>query len=65
MEAIEGQSFEPIGAVQTFLLYCRDQRGAAMMDDGWMWWGMGAGHLIGLLLLALVIAALVKYVFFR
>jgi hypothetical protein len=38
-----------------------------MMDrmmDG-MGWGMGAGGLIALVLLALVIAALVKYVFFR
>lgn len=28
-------------------------------------WGMGWGHLIGVVVLALVIAALVKYVFFR
>ena len=34
------------------------------MMDG-MGWGMGIGGLIGLVLLALVIAALVKYVFFR
>ena len=38
-----------------------------MMDrmmDG-MGWGMGIGGLTGLVLVALVIAALVKYVFFR
>jgi hypothetical protein len=34
-----------------------------MMDGGM--WGMGAGGLILLVLLVLVIAALVKYVFFR
>ena len=34
-----------------------------MMHDGWMW-GMGWGHAIGVLLLALVIAALIKYLFF-
>lgn len=36
-----------------------------MMQDGWMLWGMGFGHLIGLLIIALVVAALIKYVFFR
>lgn len=35
-----------------------------MMHDG-MLWGMGLGHLLGLVVVALVIAALVKYVFFR
>ena len=34
------------------------------MNDGWMW-GMGYGHLLGLVVIALIIAALVKYVFFR
>jgi hypothetical protein len=42
----------------------REHRGPNMMHDGWMW-GMGFGHLLGLIVLALVIAALVKYVFFR
>jgi hypothetical protein len=36
-----------------------------MMNDGWMMWGMGFGHLIGLAIVILVIAALIKYVFFR
>ena len=35
------------------------------MMDGGMMWGMGVGGLIALILLVLVIAALVKYVFFR
>lgn len=35
-----------------------------MMYDG-MWWGMGWVHLLGVLIVLLVIAALVKYVFFR
>lgn len=35
-----------------------------MMYDNW-YGGMGWMHLLGLLILALVIAALVKYVFFR
>lgn len=35
-----------------------------MMNDGWMW-GMGLWHIILIVLVALVIAALVKYVFFR
>ena len=34
------------------------------MMDGGMMWGMGVGGLIALILLVLVIAALVKYVFF-
>lgn len=38
-----------------------------MMHDmmGGMGWGMGLAGLIGLVVLVLVIAALVKYVFFR
>ena len=35
------------------------------MMDGGMMWGIGVGGLIALVLVALVIAALVKYVFFR
>lgn len=35
-----------------------------MMNDGVVW-GMGVVHLLGLVILALVIAALVKYVFLR
>lgn len=35
-----------------------------MMGCGMMW-GMGLAGLIGLVLIALVIAALVKYLFFR
>jgi hypothetical protein len=35
-----------------------------MMQDGWIW-GMGFGHILGVVLLVLIIAALVKYVFFR
>jgi hypothetical protein len=35
-----------------------------MMHDGMMW-GMGIDRFIGLIIVALVIAALVKYVFFR
>ena len=34
-----------------------------MMHDGWMW-GMGWPRLIGALLVVLVIAALIKYLFF-
>ncbi len=34
------------------------------MHDSFMW-GMGWGHLIWIAVLALVIAALIKYVFFR
>jgi hypothetical protein len=35
-------------------------------DDGrGMMWGMGLGALVAVILVALVIAALVKYVFFR
>jgi hypothetical protein len=35
------------------------------MMDGHMMWGMGLGGLILLILVVLVIAALVKYIFFR
>ena len=35
------------------------------MMNGGMMWGMGIGGLIALVVVALVIAALVKYVFFR
>jgi hypothetical protein len=35
------------------------------MMDGGMMWGMGLGGLIVLVVVALIIAALVKYVFFR
>ncbi len=33
--------------------------------NGLMMWGMGLGHLLGLIVVVLIIAALVKYVFFR
>ncbi len=36
-----------------------------MMTDGYMMWGMGLGGWLALLVLVLVIAALVKYVFFK
>ena len=36
-----------------------------MMNDGWTFWGMGFGHIIVGVIVLLVIAALVKYVFFR
>ena len=35
-----------------------------MMNDGMMW-GMGIGHILVIVLVLLVIAALIKYVFFR
>ncbi|TCU10047.1 hypothetical protein EV132_12238 [Rhizobium sullae] len=35
-----------------------------MMDSGMMW-GMGLAGVLGLVVVALVIAALVKYLFFR
>jgi len=35
-----------------------------MMYDS-SYWGMGWMHLVGVLIIALVIAALVKYIFFR
>jgi hypothetical protein len=36
-----------------------------VMMDGGMMWGMGLWSLLGLAVIALVIAALVKYVFFN
>ncbi len=36
-----------------------------MMDGVGGMWGMGVGGAVGILLLLLVVAALVKYVFFR
>jgi len=36
-----------------------------MINDGWMFLGMGFGHLLRIVLVPLVIAALVKYLFFR
>ena len=36
----------------------------SQMPDGSMMWGMGTGGLLGLLVCALVIAALAKYLFF-
>jgi len=35
------------------------------MTDGHMMWGMGAVGWIGFVVLLLVVAALIKYVFFR
>lgn len=35
-----------------------------MMNDGWIW-GLGFGHILGVIVIALVIAALIKYVFFK
>lgn len=35
------------------------------MMDGGMMWGMGAFGLVGLVVLILVIAALIKYLFFE
>lgn len=35
-----------------------------MMYDG-LFWGMGSMHLLGAIVIALVLAALIKYVFFR
>lgn len=35
------------------------------ITDGWMMWGMGTGSWIGLLILVLIIAALIKYMFLR
>lgn len=35
-----------------------------VMTDGSMMWGMGFGGWLGLLILVLVAAALIKYVFF-
>ena len=35
------------------------------MTGGGMMWGMGAAGIVGLVVLTLVVAALVKYIFFR
>ena len=36
------------------------------MMDGWgMLWGLGFAHLLVLVVVALVVAALIKYLFFR
>lgn len=35
-----------------------------MMQDG-TYWGLGYGHIFMALIVALIVAALVKYVFFR
>jgi hypothetical protein len=35
------------------------------MDGSGMMWGMGIGHVLVIIILLLVIAALIKYVFFR
>lgn len=36
-----------------------------MMDGGGMMWGMGIGWLLVTILVVLLIAALIKYLFFR
>ena len=46
-------------------MFLREPAVMRHMMDGGMMWGMGLGGLIALILLVLVIAALVKYVFFR
>ena len=46
-------------------MFLREPAVMQNMMDGGMMWGMGLGGLIALILLVLVIAALVKYVFFR
>lgn len=35
-----------------------------MMQEG-MYWGLGYGHIFMVVIVALIVAALVKYVFFR
>jgi hypothetical protein len=46
-------------------MFLREPAMMQHMMDGGMMWGMGVGGLIVLIVLVLVIAALVKYVFFR
>jgi hypothetical protein len=46
-------------------MFLREPTMMQHMMDGGMMWGMGVGGLIVLIVLVLVIAALVKYVFFR
>ncbi len=36
-----------------------------MLNDSWMIWGMGLGHLVAIVVAVLVIAALIKYAFFQ
>jgi hypothetical protein len=45
-------------------MFLREPAMMQHMMDGGMMWGMGLGGLIALILLVLIIAALVKYVFF-
>lgn len=46
-------------------MFLREPTMMQHMMDGGMMWGMGLGGLIALVLIVLLIAALVKYVFFR
>jgi hypothetical protein len=46
-------------------MFLREPAVIQHMMGGGMMWGMGLGGLIALILLVLLIAALVKYVFFR
>jgi hypothetical protein len=46
-------------------MFLREPAMMQHMMDGGMMWGMGLGGFILLIVLILVIAALVKYVFFR
>ena len=46
-------------------MFLREPTMMQHMMDGGMMWGMGIGGLIDLVLIVLLIAALVKYVFFR
>jgi hypothetical protein len=45
-------------------MFLREPAMMQQMMDGGMMWGMGLGGLIALIVLVLIIAALVKYVFF-
>jgi hypothetical protein len=45
-------------------MFLRESAMMQHMMDGGMMWGMGLGGLIALILPVLIIAALVKYVFF-
>jgi hypothetical protein len=45
-------------------MFLREPAMMQHMMDGGMMWGMGLGGLIALILPVLIIAALVKYVFF-
>jgi hypothetical protein len=46
-------------------MFLREPAVMQNMMDGGMMWGMGLGGLIAIVVVALAIAALVKYVFFR